>query len=394
MSAKADVISSSELLLRIQNLRKKLNDADLDGALLLSSQECYYYSGIGIEGGVFVPVEGEPVHLIKRNLAFGRAHSAIAQVQESGRQSKLFETLGIKPHTKLAIEADLLPFSFVNYLQSKANGTELVDGSQLFRQLRAVKSDSEINLIEQAARTVDRMFIFCQEIARPEMTEIELSSRLDSWLLQNGHDGFITTHAFNSLMFQYSYVVSSAAAAMNTYFTPVSSTGLSLKYPYGSSRTKIGRGHPFLVDACGNHQGYISDTTRTFVCGRFDKVSRDQLDALDQMTAFIGHELRPGSNLGELYGRVLELARGLGIEECFMGLGPDKVPFLGHGVGLELDDLPVFHAGGPELLAGNVLACEPKIIIPGKRVLGIEDTYAITQSGCRRLSNARESFEV
>ena len=144
MSVKADVIPSSEVLSRVQNLRKKLNDANLGGALLLFSQECYYYSRLGIEGAVFVPVEGEPVHLIKRNLAFGCAHSAIARVQEFGRQSKSFETLGIKSGTKLAIEADLLPFSFVKYLQSKADDIELVDGSQLFRQLRAVKSDFEI----------------------------------------------------------------------------------------------------------------------------------------------------------------------------------------------------------------------------------------------------------
>jgi Xaa-Pro aminopeptidase len=394
MSAKGAMVPPSEVLARIQNLREKLNDADLGGALLFSSQECYYYSGLGIEGAVFVPAEGEPRQFVKRNLAFCRKYSAIPQIQEYGKQSKLFETLGIKSGARVAIEADLLSFSFVEYLQSKAENLHLVDGSSLFRQIRAVKSDFEIDLIGRAAQTVDRMFGFCQETSRPDMTEIELSSRLDSWLLQNGHDGFITTHAFNSLMPQYSYVVSSAAASMNTYFTPVSSTGLSLKYPFGSSRTKIGRDLPFLVDTCGNSHGYISDTTRTFVCGRFDRESHDQLDALTQLRTFISRELKPGSNLGELYVRVLELTHELGIEEYFMGVGADKVPFLGHGVGLELDDLPVFHAKGPELVAGNVLACEPKLIIPRKKVLGIEDTYAIIKSGCKRLSNAQESFEA
>lgn len=394
MSTKTDTIPSPEILLRIQNLRKTLQGAELDGALLLSPQECYYYSGLGIDGAVLVPAEGEPVHLIKRNVEFGRAHSAISRIQEFGKQSRLFETLGIKSGARIAIETDLLPFSFVEFLQSKAKNVQLVDGSQFFRHLRAVKSDFEVGLIARAAGTIDRMFEFCEEIAGPAMTEIELSSRLDSWLLKNGHDGFITTHAFNSAMLHYSYVISSAGATMNTYFTPVSGTGLSFKYPYGPSRTKVGKDSPFLVDACGNCQGYVSDTTRTFVCGRFDRQTRDDLGALGQVRALIGSELRPGLDLGQLYGRVAELTRELGINEYFMGAGPDKVAFLGHGVGLELDDLPVFHASGPELLAGNVLACEPKLIIPGKRVLGTEDTYAITQSGCRRLSAARDSFEV
>lgn len=394
MSDRAHLTPSSEVLSRIHDLRKRLQSVDMEGALLLSPQECYYYSGIGIDGAVFVPAEGEPIHLIKRNLAFACNHSALTRVQEFGKQSKIFETLRVKSESKLAIEADLLPFSFVEYLQSRAGRIHLVDGSQLFKQLRAVKSDYEIGLIGRAARTIDRVFGFCEETAQPEMTEVELSSRLDSWLLQNGHDGFITTHAFGSMMPQYSYVISSTAAAMNTTFTPVSSTGLSLKYPYGPSRTRIGRGRPFLVDACGNCRGYISDTTRTFVCGSFDKAARDQLDALNQLRTLISRGLGPGVNLGELYGHVLELARELGIEEYFMGVGPDKVAFLGHGVGLELDDLPVFHARGPELLVGNTLACEPKLIIPGRRVLGIEDTYAVTRSGSRRLSKAPDSYEI
>jgi len=394
ISTETDTIPSSEILLRIQNLRRTLQNAHLEGALLFSPQESYYYSGLGIDGAVFIPVEGEPIHLIKRNAAFGRAHSVILHVQEFGKQSRLFETLGIKPGARIAVEGDLLPLSFVEFLQSKAKDVQLVDGGQVFRQLRALKSEFEIGLIERAARLIDRMFEFCKEVARPEMTEIELTSRLDSWLLQSGHDGFITTHAFNSAMLHYSYVVSSGAAALNTYFTPVSSIGLSLKYPYGPSRKKIGRASPFLVDACGNCQGYISDTTRTFVCGRFDRAAHDQLDALNHVRLFISRGLKSGTNLGQLYGQVFELVNELGIQEHFMGNGADRVPFIGHGVGLELDDLPVFHSGGPELVAGNVLACEPKLIVPGKMVLGIEDTYVITQSSCKQLSMARDSFEI
>jgi Xaa-Pro aminopeptidase len=149
-----------------------------------------------------------------------------------------------------------------------------------------------------------------------------------------------------------------------------------------------------LVDTCGNCQGYISDTTRTFVLGRFDPETRIQLDSLNQIRLLIQQELRPGVNLGSLYGRVLALSRELGIEEHFMGDGSDKVAFVGHGVGLELDDLPVFYSGGPDLVSGNVVACEPKLVFLGKKLLGIEDTFAVTETGCRRLSRARDSYEI
>jgi len=371
-----------------------LNEQGIDGALLLSATELYYYSGIGLEGAVYIPVDGAPVHLVKRNVALARLHSAIPIVQSFGKQSKLFETLGIKSETRIAVEADLLPFSLVSFLQSKAGRTQLVDGSFIFRHQRSVKSESEIELIEKAANIVDRSFDFCTGIAKPNMTEVELASQLDCWLLENGHGGFITTRAYGFLMPQYSYVVSSTASALNSQFTPVSSGGLSLKYPFGPSHQKIGRDSPFLVDTCGNCQGYISDTTRTFVLGRFDPETRSQLDSLDQIRLLIQKGLQPGMNLGTLYGRVLALSRELGIEEHFMGDGSDKVSFVGHGVGLELDDLPVFYSGGPDLEPGNVVACEPKLVFLGKKILGIEDTFAVTEAGCSRLSRAPDRYEI
>lgn len=394
MSSCSSGFSRSEIESRIGSLRRRLNEQGIDGALLFSATELYYYSGIGLEGAVYVPADGTPIHLVKRNVALARLHSAIPTVRDFGRQSKFFETLGIKSETRIAIEADLLPFSFVSFLQSKAGGTQLVDGSLIFRQQRSVKSESEIELIEKAASIVDRSFDYCTRIAEPNMTEVELASRLDCWLLENGHGGFITTRAFGSIMPQYSYVVSSTASALNSYFTPVSSGGLSLKYPYGPSHQRIGRSSPFLVDTCGNCQGYISDTTRTFVLGRFDPETRSQIDSLNQIRLLIQQELRPGVNLGSLYGRVLALSTELGIQEHFMGDGSDKVAFVGHGVGLELDDLPVFYSEGPDLVSGNVLACEPKLVFLGKKLLGIEDTFAVTETGCRRLSRARDSYEI
>jgi Xaa-Pro aminopeptidase len=384
----------NEIQARISNLRAKLRMTGIDGALILSTIELYYYSGTGMDGAIYIPSDGEPVRLVKRNLQLGKEYSQIPTVRAFGRLSSLFETLDIRSGSRVAIEEDLLPHSFVTFLQSKANGASLVDGSSVFRQLRAVKSEYEIALIERAAELVDQSFEHCAEIATPEMTEIELSSQLDGWMLERGHCGYIATRAFNSVMPCYSFVVTSDACTMNTYFTPVSGPGLSMKNPNGPSHRKLGRNRPFLVDTCGNCEGYISDTTRTFVCGRFGKKTREQLEGLRQVKNSLQRELKPNKNLGELYHETMELTKQLGIHEHFMGSESDKVAFIGHGVGLELDELPIFYAKGVNLVRGNVLACEPKFIIPGRTVLGIEDTYAVTESGNSLLSRAADSFEL
>jgi Xaa-Pro dipeptidase len=394
MSDEYERIPVSEIEHRITRLKSHLKEDGLDGALILTTTDLYYYSGYGGDGAIYVPINNAPLHLVKRNLPLAKQYSGLSVVKSYGRQSKLIETLGIKAGSNIAIEADILPCSFVTFLQKKAEGVHFIDGSHLLRKIRAVKSPFEIDLIEKAAAVVDESFEICKELATPAMTEIELASQLDAWMLKHNHSGYITTRSMNSIMPTYSFVISSNSATLNTFFTPVSAGGLSLKYPYGPSNRKIGSDKPFLVDTCGNRQGYISDTTRTFVCGRFNEETRSQLEALVQVKQFLKKRLKPGENLGRLYTEVLELVKELGIHEYFMGTSSDHVEFLGHGVGLELDDLPIFYSKGPELEVGNVIACEPKIIKPQQIVLGIEDTYAIIESGNQPLSKAPNSFEI
>jgi Xaa-Pro aminopeptidase len=387
-------VPKSETTSRATRLQSLLRSEGLDGALLMSVAELYYYSGIGSPGVVYVPADGEPVRLSERNLNLVKTHSPLTDIRPLGRLSKLFETLNLASASQVAIEGDAMPFSLVTFLQSNAKNTRLIDGSNLLRQIRSLKSDYEIALMEKAAALVDESFEYCTEIAEPDMEEIELALRLDSWMVERGHAGFITTRSFNTAMVQYSYVVSSGGSTLNTYFTPISGQGLSLKYTFGSTRKKLGRNRPFIVDTVGNCQGYLSDTTRTFVCGQFAPETRDQLDALLQIKGLITRSMKPGNSLGELYGEVMSLSQELGIHENFMGTSSDKVVFLGHGVGLELDELPVFYSKGPNLSLGNTVASEPKIIIPREILLGIEDTYAITEEGHKILSKAPATFEI
>lgn len=395
MSKNYSKIPRSEIDSRISRLRYRLRKSNIDGVILFSTPELYYYSGVGYDGAIYISTDGkEPVHLVKRNLPLAQSYSQIAMIQPFGRKSELFQTLNINRAEIIAIEQDVLSYSFVQFLQSKTKKIQLIDGSSILRKLRSIKSKYEINQIESAALLVDQSFEHCTEIVTPEMTEIELTSRLESWLLDNGHNGFITTRAFNSELLHYAYVISSQSSVLNIHFTPISGHGLSLKYPYGPTTQKLGKNSPFIVDTCGNCQGYISDTTRTLVCGKFDAETRCQLESLHQIKQFLHRELKPNVNLGDLYYEVMELSKELKIFDFFMGNRSDKSAFIGHGVGLELDELPVFYPKGPNLNAGNVLACEPKFFIHRKKVLGIEDTYVITGSSNRLLSRSPESFEI
>ncbi|MHA1979261.1 MAG: M24 family metallopeptidase, partial [Candidatus Hodarchaeales archaeon] len=335
-------IPKMEMERRHSRLRRFLSKSEISGILLFSNVEVFYYTGIGLEGGLFFPQEGDPVHLVKRNLELATEYSFISMTIQFGRLSQIFETLKISKRAKIGLELDILPYSYVEILRIQNSELNFVNISPGLRELRAVKTNYEIVQIETAAKLVDQSFEYCQKVASPETTEIELAAKLDKWLLNNGHHGYITTRSFNSPLLNFSYVISKSSSTLNIHFTPISGWGLSLKYPFGPSNQKIGR-DPFFVDTCGNFNGYISDTTRTFVLGQFDAETKHQIEALQQIKQLLMKELKPSANLGDVYTKSLDLAKELKISGNFMGEAEDKVKFLGHGVGLELDELPILY---------------------------------------------------
>ncbi|MBS3779750.1 MAG: M24 family metallopeptidase, partial [Desulfovermiculus sp.] len=92
--------------------------------------------------------------------------------------------------------------------------------------------------------------------------------------------------------------------------------------------------------------------------------------------------LRPGAKPSELYAHCLDMVQKQGWEEGFMGLGQNKVPFVGHGIGIYVDDWPALAAKfDAPLQEDMVLALEPKIGIPGQGMVGVENTCQVTARG-------------
>ena len=87
------------------------------------------------------------------------------------------------------------------------------------------------------------------------------------------------------------------------------------------------------------------------------------------------------------------MAADAGLEEHFMGFGPQRIRFLGHGVGLEIDELPILAPGFDQPIAeGHVIAVEPKMVFPGRGAVGIENMYAVTADGFERITTANEEL--
>ena len=140
-----------------------------------------------------------------------------------------------------------------------------------------------------------------------------------------------------------------------------------------------------IVDLVGARDGYLADQTRTFVVG---SASADLREAYAVAVAILRAAeaalRRPGASPAALFDQAERQAQDAGLGEHFMGAGGERVRFLGHGVGMEIDELPALAPGFEDPIEpGQVIAIEPKFVFPG-RGGGIENMYAVTAGAGRR----------
>jgi Xaa-Pro aminopeptidase len=226
--------------------------------------------------------------------------------------------------------------------------------------------------------------------ARARMTEMELAAEIERELRLAGHQGPIRFRSFNNELFYGSVLAGPSGAVPGSTETPIVGPGPNVAVSKGAGHRPIEAGEPILVDLAGAWEGYLADQTRTFSLGpvpdRFAAAHATARDILHRVAA----EARPGVTGAALYDLALELADGL---EGFMGAGHERVTFVGHGFGLEIDELPLLAKGWDEPLeAGMVFALEPKFVFPGEGAVGIENSYLVTADGVERLTSAPEDL--
>jgi Xaa-Pro aminopeptidase len=385
---------------RRQRLQQRMAAQGIDGVIVTQNVDLYYFAGSMQTGYLFIPAEGEPVYFVRRSVT--RAlEEAFVKVEELGSMRSLgaklaeaypalFRRDGGAP-VVLAAEYDVLPVQQFQRLEGALPGVRWVDGSMLIRELRMVKSEAEIAAIRESARVIDIAFEEAIRALKPGMTEVELVASVEAVIRQYGHMGFIRVRGYNQEMVT-GMVGAGAAAAMPTYFDgPAGGQGLGPASPQSSGRRPIGMNEPVLIDIGCCIDGYVIDQTRTAVIGELPADLQQAYELAESILRDTEARLTPGTVCEELYAAALERAGAAGLGQHFMGYGRDQVKFLGHGIGLEIDELPVLAKGFRyPLEPGMVIAIEPKFTFPGRGVVGIENSYAITADGFEKLTRSRE----
>ena len=388
----------AELDGRATALQGRMAQKGIDSALIVQNADLLYFAGTVQPALLLMPAVGEPFLFVRRNRGRAREESLLSHVVPMDNPRDLPELLkgcGMRRTGRLGMELDVLPANLASRFQKLLSPEEVVDISPAIQAVRAVKSAYEIGLIGEAAAMADFMFGTARSSLHAGMTELELAGRIESEARARGHQGFVRMRAFNQEIY-WGYLISGPDSAVPAFIDTTSGgKGVSVAFPSGAGPRRIGRREPVIFDLVGIAEGYNSDQTRTLCIGplpaALDKALEVSLDILRALAGMAG----PGVPAGELFQKAERIAAAAGLEEHFMGHGREKARFCGHGIGIELDELPVLAQGNRmPLVPGMVFTIEPKFAFPGVGAVGVEDNFAVTEDGLRRLTVSNYDVEV
>jgi Xaa-Pro aminopeptidase len=262
----------------------------------------------------------------------------------------------------LFVEENSIHYSF--YCKLAENIGSLEKGGDVIDRMRMVKDSEELSIIKKAARIADECTTFVAETASDKMTEWELSAAIENFYRSHG----CRKSSFDS-------IVSSGAGSSMPHYVP-------------SMTKKIETGAPLMIDMGCLYEDYNSDLTRTFFIGTvsaefeslYDTALTAQMMAVDAVQA------------GMTTGQLDSVARDYISQK---GFGDYFGHSLGHGIGLQVHELPaVKRSGDITLEPGMVITIEPGIYLPHKGGVRIEDMVCVTEDGCEVLTHYTKKLTI
>lgn len=380
------MLTYPEAMQRITTMQAQLQSKGLDGALLIFPIDVYYFSGTRQNATLWIPADGQPILMVRKSLARAKAESPLTDIRPFPSSKEFAALIPPAAHT-IGFSYDVAPVQQLNFYARLLADRAFSDISTLIREVRSVKSTFELQQIKTSGTALSSAFSQVPAFLRAGMRELDLAAEFECCLRKAGNEGYVRMRAYNQELYG-GLAVAAGAASYGFFDGAVTGKGLSAASPQGASRDLISRNVPVLLDYTGVFNGYITDMTRIFVIGALDAELKRAFDVALEIQAMLQQELKPGAICEELFFKAVAMAQAAGLGDSFMGMPGEQARFVGHGVGLELDEFPVIAQGFKVALqAGQTIAIEPKFVIPGKGAIGIENTFAVTPSGGQKMTD-------
>jgi len=390
-------IPRKELARRQGAVRKHLQTVAprAGGILVFSRLNIYYLTGTFGQGVFWLPFEGEPVLMLRKGVNRARLEAGIDNIVSFKSYSELPALCADagSPFTKtIAAVMAGLTWQLGSLLGSKLKEYALVPGDHAVALAKMIKSEFELDIMRRCGEKHHRcLHDILPEKIKPGMTEREISHKAWEVFFAEGHMGVLRMQAHDEECFLGHVAAGDSGNYPSSFNGPL---GLRGEHPGSAFMGNAGKvwkkGEPLMMDIGFQIEGYHTDKTQAYFGGSKASIPDDVRKAHDfcvEMQDWVCENAYPGVTPTELYLYCVEQARKRGFAEGFMGLDENKVPFIGHGIGLTIDEFPPIAKGfDMPLEKGMTLAIEPKQGIRGVAMVGVENTFEITEKGARCIS--------
>ena len=380
-----------ELKQRRDQIRVLMAQQEIDAAIFTCNVNLIYTYGQVVSGYLYLPLNAPARLFIKRPNNITGEH--IHPIRKPEQIPELIQQCGLQLPKKLMLEGDELPFTEYNRLAACFPEAEVLPcGTQLIRQARSIKTAFELELFHRSGVAHAKAYQQIPSVYRAGMTDRELSIEIERLMRLEGCLGQFRVFGRSMEIFMGSLLAGSNAAAPSPYDFALGGKGVDPSLPGGLDGTLLQPGQSFMVDMGGNFYGYLSDMSRVFSIGKLPEQAYAAHQTCLEIQDAVADKAKPGVTCEELYDTAIEMVTRAGFADNFMGVG-QKAKFIGHGVGLEINEAPVLAPRmKQELQPGMVFALEPKIVLPEVGPVGIENTWAVTAEGVEKLTLCPEEI--
>ena len=375
----------AELKNRMSCFRKQMDvsNPDWEMTVIFSKINLYYFTGTMQDGILIIPKNEEAKFWVRRSYERALDESLFSSIEPMNSFRDAAKSVSRLPDT-VYLETEVVPLALYQRFQKYFPFKNVKSADAQICAVRAVKSEYELSLLRKAGRIHQHVLEdLVPDMLREGMSEAALSTELFSVLVEEGHHGACRFGMFDTEMI-LGNICFGESSIYPTYFNgPGGKLGLSPAAPVlGSRDRKLRKGDLVFVDVGCGVDGYHTDKTTTYMFG--SSLPQYAIDAHNKCVDIQNEAalmLKPGSIPSDIYRTIMDKLDENFLRN-FMGFGNHKVKFLGHGVGLLIDETPVIAEGFDEpLQEGMVFALEPKKGIENIGMVGIENTFIVTADG-------------
>ena len=360
-----------------------------DACLLTTPVNVYYTCGHIIIGYVYLPLQGDPTFMVRRpNNLVGDHFQMVRKLEEL---PALLAAKGQSMPKTLLVEGD--DISYAEWVRiENCTGAKLINGSKIIRYVKSVKTAFEQEQLRLSGKKHTEVMEKVPSLYRAGMTDHEFSVEVERLFRLHGCLGLFRIYGSTMESHMGSVLSGDNAAAPSPYDFALGGGGMHSSLPLGANGSVIEEGQTVMVDINGNFTGYVTDQSRTYSVGKLPQLAYDAHNVSIEIQAAIAQAGVPGATCEQMWQLSLDIVKKYQLEAYYMGIS-QQAKFVGHGIGMEINELPVLCGRNPQPLeVGNTLALEPKFVIPGVGAVGTENSYIVQEGGMEKITFAPEEI--